>query len=340
MVLGASIFGKAQVLNEIMAIPPNCNNNGGGAEYFELFSNSGSTNLDCYALVVYYQTITGSGQNTTTEKGFYVIDFPSISVTANADNLWWYVVSSQTNFCLSAQNSGTAQLDWDPYVKKYVYDAVNDTYFAGVDVDVTDLFVETGGGQNGTTFSHNAMLFSYQSGGTAKLVNGVFSNMQQPTTFPLNDLLGTGTPPDITGALTCGGTAYPITFSGLGAFSVEYTTANAGSGNGYYRTGDGVCGSWQKASAPTEHTPGSGAPGAISTNAYSITGVPICPETPGGNYTGTATFVFPVGDNPYPAYRLQIHREHRYCLQTPHLPYHLRLGLDKPQPYLHYHHHG
>jgi hypothetical protein len=294
---------KSQILNEIMAIASNCNNPNGGAEYFEVYGNSGAVNLDCYALVVYFQS--------ASERGFYVVDLPNFTSAPNSSGQWWYVVSSQLNFCIAQNNGGSANASWNTLgVKKYVFNSTTNTYNAPTTItNLTDLFMETGGG-GGTTFSHNAMLFSYQTGTTATLVNGVFSNMSQPAVFPLvnimNDPQVPGLPPDIPAAINCGANTYAISFAGLGATSVEYLTQNAGSGNGYYREQDGVCGTWDKASAASEHTPGSFAPGGSTTTQYSISGtLPACfDENPDPNifdlgYKSDFTFIYPATDNPY-----------------------------------------
>jgi hypothetical protein len=282
---------KAQVLNEILSQPANCNDNGGGTEFFEIYGNA-ATNLDCYAMVSFFET--------GTEKGFYVIDLPAVNKMPDATGRWWYVGSSMLTFCTGGKDLPSANLDWNAAgVKKYTWNG--SSYNTPVTLTNLDDFFSISSG----LFKENAMLFAVQPGQTkATLVNGVFGNISGSTTFPLSGRLGTGMPADIPGAIFCGGTPADITFQALSSNSVEYVTAASGNGNGYFRGADGQCGTWKKAASPSDHTPGSFAPdGQISSTAYSITpSLPQCPNKDGNttsNFVATATFVYPPTLNPY-----------------------------------------
>jgi hypothetical protein len=307
MLIGAFAFGKAQVLNEIMSIPSNCNTGGGGAEFFEIYGTSSvNVNLDCYALVTYYRNKVGSGPSATIDQGFYVIDFPVTNITPDPiTGKWWYVLSSQTNFCTGSGDNFTANGgSWNAIgVTQYSWNSTTSSYDVTHPTSVTDLFFENNNvpSANGG-FTHDAMLFSYVAGGSATLVNGVFSGVSNaPTIFPLVNLMGTGNPPNLSAALTCGGTPYPITFGNLGANSVEYVTANEGSGNGLYRKNDGVCGTWAKAASPGNHTPGTVTSGGTSSETYTITQTAAiaCPIPKTNDYQATIKFNYTSG-SPYP----------------------------------------
>jgi hypothetical protein len=245
MLIGTFVFVKAQaVLNEIYFNPAT-----GESEYIEIFNSGAPENLNCYTLIIKY--------NTGATSGFYVINYPSINLASND----WSVVSSSLPFNYQ-----------------------NGTYVGGSkDFSWNSLNLPGSGGyfkqfqRTGTTYTEitppvntNDILQTLPSGDGAKYItllykNGILVNgliINGGTTAPLGL---TGMPDlDVPTDGTCA--AFTTHFSLITNNQLEYMTPAIGSSNGAFRTNDGKCGSWQKASQKKDNTPGTpnGPSGAIS----------------------------------------------------------------------------
>src|SRR5688572_21077224 len=117
MLVCAFTMLKAQlvVLNDIYGNP-----GAGKSEFVELFNSGAPENLDCYTMVVYYENENSS------DKGWYVIDFPSIVLNADPDN--FFVLAAASPFNVQDETGVVADLNWnsvafrtgaDSYLKQY-----------------------------------------------------------------------------------------------------------------------------------------------------------------------------------------------------------------------------
>lgn len=267
LVMAASaLVGKSQlVLNEIYSEPGS-----GKSEFVELYNSStlGSQNLDCFTLLTYWE----SGAN----SGWYVLDFPSVSVGPKG----FYVLAAANPFNVQSLTGVSANLNWndagfrtgsDSYLKQYQVSGGSYTDLglaSGTSVDnLSDDVSPTGAsGHNYFTFlfQNGALVNAFWGGGpTGTLPSGITS---------LPDLT-------ITPSGSCGA-AFTIDFSTLGA--VESVNQAPGSDNGYARTSDGKCGSWDKTSASVNHTPGTSNGGAAGAAGLLLTSqVLVCNTAPG-----------------------------------------------------------
>ena len=251
--------GRSQtVLNELYTDPGNATLRG---EFIELYNSStlpGGQNVDCFTIVTYYD-------NGGTDRGWYVMDLPNL------------VVGPKSFFVAAAGDPFTTQNDplpgivpdfnWnDPNFRngstggsltKWQVSGTSYTDVSGtIPADFND-FLSGGGGED-----YVVLVF----------VNGVFNNgfiggsnsglLSGSTVVPLpGDLFV-----DMNGACS----DFTIEFDQLGA--MENVISQPGSDNGYARTSDGKCGTWQKTSNSIKHTPGvtngsaSGLTGSIVTD--------------------------------------------------------------------------
>lgn len=254
--ISAFVVVKAQtVLNEIYTEPGS-----GKSEFFELYNTSGfSQNVDCFTILIYWK-------NSTTDRGWYVLDLPNATVPAAG----FFVGSSANPFNVQSQTGVTANFNWNDisfrngstggFLKKYKWKTDNTGYTdlgLANTTAVNDLFtdVSVGGG-------HNYIQLVY--------VNGVFSNAfwggGSSSTLPSEITTMTGLPVDMSGSCS----DFTATFN----FPVEYSNQSPGSDNGFARKFDGKCGVWNKTSASLNHTPGtsnggaSGAAGDLIISAF------------------------------------------------------------------------
>jgi hypothetical protein len=235
---------KAQlVLNEVYPDP-----NSGKSEFFELYNTSNLLeSTDNYTLVTFFRF-------NNNNKGFYVLDLPAISVTskgfvvgsaANPFNYQGVTNSTNTNFSwndnafLSANNGsltawkqGTSNLT-DGNVD---YDQVS------IASNFNDFFNRLSA--SGASY----IMFLYKNGALVNSLlagTGGFSSMStEIISMPPLYIDMSGTAPDFT-----------INFPGYGSVPLEFVTEEAGSDNGYIRTTDGACSSWNKSSSGITHTP-------------------------------------------------------------------------------------
>lgn len=252
------------VLNEIYSDPGS-----GNHEFFELYNTSISgkpVSMDNYFMVVYYE----NGPN---EKGFYVLDFPNLSVGPKG----YFTGASQVPFNYQGNNnSKAADFSWnDPqlgakfgYLKKYTLSNDNSipdslkTYTpTPITSNLNDLFYKRTG--NGASYS----IMVYQNG---ELVNLFFAGTGGAIAVPQHIL---AMPPLTVDLVTKdANSSFTVDFKTLAGKPVEGVIENAGSDNGFIRNRDGLCNYWGKSSANVKHTPdGTNGGGAGIAGALSIT---------------------------------------------------------------------
>jgi hypothetical protein len=238
------------ILNELYTSPK-----AGLSEFFELYNTNlgAAINLDCYAMVVYWEETNGS-------KGFYVLDFPSKEIGP----LSFFVGSAiGPSFGIQQCSQTTPNFHWsavngtnDASIKNYVWNG--STYTVTDLPDVEDFLTAN---KNAVTGGFNYAVFLFNNG---SYVNG-FLGGHNSTNVPSSV---TAMQP-LTYSTNCG----PKTIDWSTVTRAENVTENTGTDknadNGYMRQGDGKCGEWVKASSPTynqstgqcsnrngEHSPG------------------------------------------------------------------------------------
>jgi hypothetical protein len=276
MLIGSFAFSKAQVvLNEIYTDPGS-----GNSEFIELYNNGISNvpvDLDCYSLVVMYAT--GSGQLNNLTRGFYVLDFPAVSINSKE----FLVGAAADPFNVQAKTNVDAAFSWNSLaatgsLQKFQYNGSGFTDITNtIPANFNNLFAGMPSAM-GVTFA----VFLYNG---STLINGLIggggvSSSAVPTTI-------TGLPAKSV-STSCGSLA--INFSQI--TQVEFSNSNPGNDNGYARLRDGNCGSWDKTS--NNHTPNAsnGATGALDGSLVTSNFI-VCPGVPGQdavvhvNVTGT-----------------------------------------------------
>ncbi|MEO7922618.1 MAG: T9SS type A sorting domain-containing protein [Chitinophagaceae bacterium] len=236
--------GKSQtILNELYVEPSNSTN-----EFFELYYAGTlpiGDNVDCWTLVSYYDL---GG----VDKGVYVMDLPN--VTTGFTNR--FMVGAASNpFTAQGNPANVPNFNWNamPASGRLTKWRVSGaTWIQQADpVNLQDFFNNKGGGG----FNYSAMIF----------VNGVFQNGFFGGSNATTSTIITSLPNlSLTAANSNVCAPFTITWSTLGSF--EKVNSAAGTDNGFIRTKDGKCGSWEKSSSSVEHTPGStnGPTGAAS----------------------------------------------------------------------------
>ncbi|RYZ20205.1 MAG: hypothetical protein EOO16_17465, partial [Chitinophagaceae bacterium] len=232
----ASLSYGQMVLNELYVRP---NNNQGHQEFFELKNLSPVTeNTACYSLVTYFKN--GQGQ-----RGFYKVNFPSIDVAPGG-----FVTASTSAPTFQYQNgNGTADFSWNAgNISRYVF--VNGSLTANNSgAPFHDIFLKSQGNSNGNSGVYGVFLFKGNELVDAFL--GSNNSITVPTYITEMGLLSA--------AGFCGAFSYDFTNINNEEDSLfGYVIPEAGTDNGYYRVPEG-CGSnghWEKASSPSEHTPG------------------------------------------------------------------------------------
>lgn len=260
----ACIIVRAQVvLNELYTSP-----GGGKHEFFELYnSGTGSTPLsvDGFSIITYFE------QGST--KGFYVLDLPSLYINPRG----FFVGSSSVPFNYQGNtNSTSSNFSWNSptlaansgYLKKWVLNGSdasdgNTSYNeATIPANFNDFFAEKGNSEA------NYSVFVFKNG---LLINtfygGVGGSTSQPSFITSMPSL------NVSNVIGASSSDFTINFSSFTANQAEFATPTAGTDNGYIRTEDGVCITWDKSSSSSSHTPGvsNGAP-ASATGTVTVTG--------------------------------------------------------------------
>jgi hypothetical protein len=254
MLIGSFIFGKAQpgvVFNEFYPNPGISNSDPTkfNHEYLELYNTTGAAiPLDCYTILAY---------DNVNDRA-YVYQLPNISIpaygfvvftnsvtdplTIRSDNLqnptvYGPATPGFTNNIYSwNQITGS-----DSYLKLYTRNGANLTSSGG-NTTTDDFLLDPSSGTGIALFLFNG----------STLVNGFVGNSS--ATIPSDFASITNFVIDAVGA--CG--PYTINLSAITASQVELqsVTAATGNDNGYYRTTNGLCGTWRKSSNAIQTTPG------------------------------------------------------------------------------------
>ena len=282
-------FGQtanSQILNELYTDP-----GAGNHEFFELFNtNPTLLSVNNLTLVTFFDI---SGQ-----KGFYVMDLPNMSIASRG----YFVGSAALPFNFQGKtNSTLSDFDWNSaaffanqgYLKKWVQGGLNlldgnlNYDEAALPANFNDFFYR----RVGSGFSYSVFLYNNGqlintfiggSGGSTTL-SSVIVNM--PSLF----VNMTGASPDFT-----------INFSGYGSLPLENVIQDAGSDNGYIRTMDGACGTWDKSSSTKQHTPKTtngtltGTTGTISVASAISRGTPATGSTVNYDVVGASSSLFPI----------------------------------------------
>ena len=224
---------KAQiVLNEIYTDPGS-----GKHEFFELFntSASGPENLDCYTLVTYYEESPG-------KTGFYVMDLPNMTIPSRS----YFVGASANPYNIQIASGLIPNFSWNAMPAGgaiYKMERTGASYTSvSVPANLNDFFYNKGaGGANYSVMLYkNGVMINAFFGGTSS--NVIPTHISAMPNLPVT-MLG-----------SC--TSFSVNFSLITNKQGEYVTPTPGNDNGYIRTKDGKCGSWNKASAGSTHTPG------------------------------------------------------------------------------------
>ncbi|MDB5195776.1 MAG: hypothetical protein JWP88_146, partial [Flaviaesturariibacter sp.] len=285
--VACALLSNAQLIMNEFYVRPNPNPNG-HHEYFELKNTSAAPeNADCYSLVTYFE-------NTSGQTGFYVVDLPAITVAGHG-----FVVGSSVAPTFQYQNgAGTADFSWNAgNIRRYVYTAgaltLNNT---GAPYD--NIFVKSNGAANGQSGVYAMFLFK-----SGVLVDAFLGNNNSITVPAYITMLG-----QLNDAATnpCGSIAYNFAnINNEPDALFGNVNAEAGTDNGYHRVGAG-CGNngvWEKASSPSEHTPGMPNPGnhGNPSQAEKIQAEMTCVNntTVSYNITGGSNGAFPVSVSLY-----------------------------------------
>ena len=233
------------VLNELYAIP-----GAGKHEFLELYNNGvsfSSITLQGYTIVTYFD-------GAATEKGFYVMDLPDLTIPSKG----YLVGSSALPFNYQGVTGSTkSHFSWNDiafllanngYLKKWV---AGNSVPAGIDgnaqydekpvpANFNDFLCKrSGGGASYVAFvyRYGILINAFFGGTSADVVPAFITSMPK-----LNIKMS-------------GGGQFSINFPAYASIAAEFVTAEAGSDNGYIRTRDGLCGGWVKSSSSFQHTP-------------------------------------------------------------------------------------
>ncbi|RYY87102.1 MAG: hypothetical protein EOO15_12825, partial [Chitinophagaceae bacterium] len=246
-VLCAIVSQGQLLLNELYVRP---NPQQGRQEFFELINTSNEpADASCYSLVAYFK-------NSSNQTGMYVINFPSIIVSPGG----FLTASSQAPTFQYQNGNATADYSWnDGHIRRYLRSG-NSLVENNSGAPFNDVFVQSNGGGNGNNGVYAVFLFK----GSA--MADAFLGSTPQTSYPgyITDLgqLSVGA------NNSCGGLVYNFAnVNNEDASVYGHVTPEAGTDNGYYRKGISCRsrGNWEKASSPSEHTPGAANPGQGST---------------------------------------------------------------------------
>jgi len=287
-------------LNEFYTTPQCATAPAPNTDWFELYNGTGNpVNLDCYQLVVIYYT--GNGANKVANA--YVLDMPQRTIQPGGFfvfagyNPFCYQGGSFTMTAASGYNWNSATLGTDGGgLKHYVLNAsnvwVNDITYTGSGTPLYNLLALSNGSAKYNFFFYNT------SSGNSKIVNALlfgYSSSTLPTDISSLPALNT------TIAGTCAGTG--ITgFSSTAIPAIETVTPNAGTDNGFYRTYNGICGTWQKGANNTAYTPGitnNPTPPPAGTGTFNLSISSLDCSEDGLTYSASIN-VTPGAGSPYP----------------------------------------
>jgi Secretion system C-terminal sorting domain len=242
--VGCALLANAQILLNEFYVRPNPNPTPGHHEYFELKNFGGlPENADCYTLVSYFENAAG-------QHGFYVVDMPALTISGRG-----FLTASSTAPTFVYQNgNGTADFSWNAgNINRYVYTSTGLT-LNNTGAPYDNIFVKSNGTANGQGGLYAVFLF--KSGVLVDALLGAHNTTVVPDCIREMGRLTHGS--------GCGSISYNFAdVNSTPAGIIANVNAEAGTDNGYHRVG-GDCsapGTWQKASSPSEHTPGAPNPG-------------------------------------------------------------------------------
>jgi hypothetical protein len=244
--IACALLSDAQLVMNEFYVRPNPNPNG-HHEYFELKNTSAAPeNADCYSLVTYFE-------NTTGQHGFYVVDLPAITVAGRG-----FVVGSSIAPTFQYQNgAGSADFSWNAgNIRRYVYtNGALTLNNAGAPYD--NIFVKSNGAANGQNGVY--AMFLFKAGVLVDAFLGSNNDITVPSYITMLGQLNDASPSG------CGSMSYNFSLINNEPDALfGQVNAEAGTDNGYHRRNNG-CGNdgvWEKASSPSEHTPGMPNPGS------------------------------------------------------------------------------
>jgi hypothetical protein len=245
--IGCALLTHAQILLNEIYVRPNPQPNPPHQEYLELINTSGlPQNADCYTVVTYFE----SG----TQHGFYVVDVPNLTMAGHG----FLVGSSQAPDFVYQNGTGHADFSWNAgNIHRFVYGNTGLTE-NNTGAPFNNIFVKsnssTQNGQNGIY-----AVFLFKSG---QLVDALLGASN--TTVVPDCIREMGTLNYTSASNPCGSISYDfMNVNNTPAGIINHVNPEAGTDNGYHRV-NGDCstpGTWQKASSPSEHTPGAPNPG-------------------------------------------------------------------------------
>jgi hypothetical protein len=261
------MVGRSQtILNEVYTDP----NLPGHQEFFELYNSGGPENVDCYTLVTYYEYKVGS----TVHQGFYVLDFPNLPVASGG----WFVGAAKSPF--STQNPAyqnvVPDFSWNSpafrngstggSLTQWEYNGVGYTQLLSLSDSVTDVLAQAPGTSGKMYVNIVFVNGAYANGFLGGLTNGQLpSNV---TSLPdLQVSMNTTFHACVTSPI------FTIDFSTLPV--MEYFGNVPGTDNGYARSSDGKCGSWNKTASGVDHTPKASNGSASGLTGALLTSVPL-----------------------------------------------------------------
>lgn len=254
-----TLLNAQVVLNETYGNPGS-----GNSQFIEVYNSStlGAEALDCYTLLTYWDN---GLANTDPDyrNGWYVLDFPDDTI----DTKDWYVLAADSPFNVQSQTNVSPNFSWNEltfrdgttggYLKKYYQDggSYSDSSISNSS-PVWNLFplgdFYTGQNRLLLLFKNGVLVNGFWGGGPTGILPAAITGMNDLTVTPSSG---------------CGG-AFVVDFSTLGA--IEFVNESGGNDNGYARLFDGLCGSWDKTSSGSSHTPGT-ANGSAAGQAGSLT---------------------------------------------------------------------
>ena len=260
--IGAVLLGRAQVVfNEFYPNPGS-----GKDEYLELYNTSSvDVNLNCWSILAYDQT----------NHQAYVYQLPNVTIPA----FGWWVFTGSTTSPLSVKYSQPAVTYSGINISSWnqtngtdsslrLYKKSGSTLVPGADTTTTDFLLDPSGG-NGIAlflFSGNTLVNAFIGSGSPAL----------PA-----DFASLTTPVNLSSDPACGSQMVTLSAITSGQAELQSVVSATGNDNGYYRTTNGLCGTWEKSSATKEMSPGTSNGGTGSTTFANVTASSSCNQANG-----------------------------------------------------------
>lgn len=259
--IGSLFLGRSQVVfNEIS---PNPDEAAPNDEYLELFNTGSSVNLLCYTLLAYDNV----------NHSAWIYRLPAYVLAPGDIVVLTSSIDGSINYKGSAPYTGLNQISWNVAGSLKKYTRVGSALTFSQNGPSNDILLDPSGGGG-------IALFLFDATGT-----------------PVNGFVGSSgpvLPPDFATLQPLilpaegGCSATTLTFSAISANSTEFqsVTAATGKDNGYYRTTNGLCGTWEKSSNDKERSPGQSNGGTAAGTFATVTAA----GTGCDNQTGMVTW--------------------------------------------------